>query len=130
MQNFYFIGSSNNVPAALKAADIFVCASHSESGPMTVWEAMSMGMPILSTDVGDVKSFLEQAQCGLCVPVSNVKEMADKFSLLIHDEALRIKMGKNARKFAVENLDLKICAQKHAFFYQKLVEENRNAKKE
>ncbi len=125
IENFYFTGPSNNVPAALKAADIFVCTSHFEAGPMTVFEAMSMGMPIVSTDVGDVKNYLEQGQCGFCVPVGNIEEMAEKISILIQDKALRTRMGKNARDFAVGNLDLKICAQRHALFYRELAELNK-----
>lgn len=129
LENFYFVGPSNNVPAVLKAADIYICASHFESSPMAVWEAMAMGKPVVSTDVGDVKTYLEQGQCGFCVPVGNIKEMANKISILLQDKAMRTKMGRNAREFAVKNLDLKICAQKHAVFYRKLAGEKRNIKK-
>jgi len=126
IDNFYFTGPSNNIAAVLKGADIYVCASHFESSPMAVWEAMSMGMPIVSTDVGDVKNYLEQGQCGFCVPVGNIEEMAEKISILIQDKALRMRMGKNARDFAVANLDLKICARRHALFYRELAELNKS----
>ena len=129
IENFYFTGPTNNVPAALKAADIYICASHFESSPMAVWEAMAMGKPVVSTDVGDVKTYLEQGQCGFCVPVGNTKETANKISILLQDKAIRTKMGRNAREFAVKNLDLKICARKHAVFYRKLAGEKRNIKK-
>jgi len=128
MTNFHFLGGTNDVASALKAADIFICASHFESGPMTVWEAMSMGKPIVSTDVGDVKIYLKKGQCGFCVPVGDVQAMKEKLSILINDQSTRQEMGKNARIFAVENLDLKICAQKHAFFYKKLVTEKMDLK--
>jgi glycosyltransferase involved in cell wall biosynthesis len=121
LSNFYFMGGTDNVPAALKAADMYACVSHFESSPMAVWEAMAMGLPIVSTDVGDVKTFLEEGQCGFCLPVGDVIGMADKLSILIQDKALRKEMGKKSRKFAVENLDLEMCAEKHAFFYRELL---------
>lgn len=130
LQNFYFLGGTNNVQTTLKAADIYVCVSHFESSPMAVWEAMAMGKPVVSTDVGDVKIYLEKGQCGFCVPVKDVQAMKDKLAILINDQDIRKKMGKNARVFTVKNLDLKICAQKHAFFYKKLVEEKMISKKE
>ena len=126
--NFYFLGGTDNVASALKAADIYICASHFESGPMTVWEAMAMGKPILSTDVGDVKGYLKKGRCGFCVPVGDVQAMKEKLTILINDQVSRKKLGKNARIFAVENLDLKICAQKHAFVYKKLVAEKNDFK--
>jgi glycosyltransferase involved in cell wall biosynthesis len=125
LQNFYFLGGTNNVQTALKAADIYVCVSHFESSPMVVWEAMAMEKPIVSTDVGDVKIYLEKGKCGFCVPVGDVQAMKKKLGILINDQNTRRKMGKNARIFAVENLDLKICARKHAFFYKKLVSEKK-----
>jgi glycosyltransferase involved in cell wall biosynthesis len=128
LDNFHFVGGTSNVPAALKAADIYLCVSHFESSPMAVWEAMSMGLPIVSTDVGDVKIFLEDGNCGFCVPVGDIGGMADKISTLIKDQNMRSKMGLNARKFAVQNLDLKICAQRHAQFYRQILHNKRAMK--
>lgn len=130
LQNFYFLGGTNDVQKALRAADIYVCVSHFESSPMAVWEAMAMGKPVVSTDVGDVKIYLEKGKCGFCVPVGDVQAMKEKLGILINDQHIRTKMGKNARIFAVKNLDLKICARKHAFFYKKLVAEKMISKKE
>jgi glycosyltransferase involved in cell wall biosynthesis len=121
IENFHFMGGTDNVPAALKAADIYVCVSHFESSPMAVWEAMSMGKPIVSTDVGDVKSYLEQGRCGFCVPVGDVDKMKESILTLIQDKDLRTEMGRNARQFAVKNLDLEMCAEKHASFYKELL---------
>ena len=88
-----------------------------------------MGKPVVSTDVGDVKSYFEKEECGFCVAVGDVNDMADKVSLLIEDKNMRTNMGKSARKFAVKNLDLRICAQKHALFYKSVAAEHRSGKR-
>jgi glycosyltransferase involved in cell wall biosynthesis len=49
LNNLHFYGPCRDVSSILKAADIFVCTSISESGPMSVWEAMSMEKAIVST---------------------------------------------------------------------------------
>lgn len=40
-------------------ADVSLCSSLSESGPLTVWESAALGCPIVSSDVGDVRAVLE-----------------------------------------------------------------------
>ena len=42
-------------------SDYFVCLSRSESSPVAVWEAANKKLPIISTDVGDVKYILQDA---------------------------------------------------------------------
>lgn len=52
------IDSVTDVRAHLQQADIAVCASTTESGPMSVWEYAAMGSVIVSSDVGDVREVL------------------------------------------------------------------------
>ena len=48
--NIYFINSRRDVRPLLKRFDIYVCSSDNEASPLSVWEAMSMKKPIVSTD--------------------------------------------------------------------------------
>ena len=117
INNVYFYGQAYNVPEVIKAADIYICASESESGPMSVWEAMAMEKAIVSTDVGDVKRFIKDGENGFVVPPRDAKALAEKVSILIENENLRVKFGKLARAVAVKELDVAICADKHRRFY-------------
>ncbi len=121
ISNLHFWGASNNIQGILKACDIYVCASHNESSPMAIWEAMSMGKPVVSTDVGDVALYLGKGDYGFCVPVSDLNALTEKVSFLIEDSVTRQLMGSQARDFAIKNLDLKICVLKHAKFYRMIV---------
>jgi glycosyltransferase involved in cell wall biosynthesis len=47
--------SRSELPAIYSSLDVFVCGSWSETGPMTVPEAMACGTPFVSTDVGNVR---------------------------------------------------------------------------
>ena len=121
VRNLYFYGKSDNIPSVLKAADIFVCTSLDESGPMSVWEAMAMEKAIVSTDVGDVSRYIRNGENGFVVPVGNVEALTEKVSILIENEDLRIKFGKLARVTAIKELDLTICADKHRKFYMEIL---------
>ncbi len=121
LKNLHFYGSSENIPSMLKAADVYVCSSIAEASPISVWEAMSMGKAIVSTDVGDVAKFIKDGVSGYIVPIKNALAMAEKVELLIENTALRKKVGKNARKIAVKNLDVDICTKKQAEFYREIL---------
>jgi len=111
-------GPVYEVEFVLAKTDIFVCSSLAEAGPVTVWEAMAMARPIVSTDVGDVTSFIQDGENGFVVPVKNAGALAEKVSLLIDNEKLRKEFGRKARETAIKHLDVEICANKYADFYR------------
>ena len=58
---FYLFGEINDVPAHMSAMDIFCLSSKTEGFPNVVAEAMSMSLPCVVTDVGDVKRIVGEA---------------------------------------------------------------------
>lgn len=117
LKNVFFYGKSDNIASVLKAVDIFVCTSVSESGPMSVFEAMSMQKAVVSTNVGDVSYFIKDGESGFVVPPCNAESLAEKVGFLIKNEKARHVFGRNACLVAREKLDTKICAKKHKDLY-------------
>lgn len=118
---FKFLGMIDDIPSFLQGADIFVFTSVSESGPAAVWEAMAMGKAIVSTDVGSVNQYIEDGVSGFIVPIKDAKALSEKVGLLLDNPELRQKMGEKARVIAQKNLDISIAAQKHAYFYRRIL---------
>jgi glycosyltransferase involved in cell wall biosynthesis len=118
----HFYGPSDDIPAILKAGDIFVCSSIHESGPMSVWESMAMGKAIVSTDVGDVNKFIEDGINGFIVPPRDPKALAEKIEILCEDAQLRKDFGRRARETAIRHLDISVCAKKHADVYRAVLQ--------
>jgi glycosyltransferase involved in cell wall biosynthesis len=117
----HFLGYRDDVPEILKASDIYVCSSNNEASPTAVWEAMAMGVPIVSTDVGDVSHFVEGGKpCGLVVPLGDPAELAGAVSSLIEDRRKRKQYSENAREVAMSELNLDVCAHRHANVYREL----------
>lgn len=117
LKNFIFLGSVDNIPSLLKSADIYVCSSIAEASPQSVWEAMAMGKPIVSTDVGSVSEFIRNGENGFIVPVKVPEKLTEKIEILINNEEIKEKFSDRARDVAVKELDIKICAEKHKEFY-------------
>jgi len=119
--NIVFAGMVNNVPSFLQAADIVVFTSIAEASPTVVWEAMSMGKAIVTTDVGSVNQYIENGVSGFIVPIKDSRALSEKVSLLLDNPTLRQKMGIEARIVAQKCLDTSIAAEKHVFFYRRIL---------
>jgi glycosyltransferase involved in cell wall biosynthesis len=115
--NVFFYGISNTIPSILKATDIYVCASVREASPNAVWEAMAMEKAIVSTDVGEVKRFVQNGKNGFIVPPRNAEALAEKMTILIGNENLRNDFGKRSRQIVLRELDVEICAGRYQSFY-------------
>ena len=57
----HFVGHQNDVSNWLSALDVYVNSSRSEGMSQSIVEAMSIGLPIVATDVGDAKRMLLRA---------------------------------------------------------------------
>lgn len=118
--NLSLVGPSSAVETVLKAIDVLVCPSLTESGPMVVWEAMAMGKGIVSTDVGDVTYYMPDGDAGFVVPVGDSAALADRVARLLDDRSLRARLGARARERARQALDIDIAAARHRDFYRQV----------
>lgn len=72
----YFHGNRPGILRDCPAGDILIVASRSETGPIVVLEAMSRGMPIVASDVGEVREMLPDERYGRIVPVNSITALA------------------------------------------------------
>ena len=123
----YWAGSRQDVVPLLSRFDVYVCSSKAESSPISVWEAMSMAKPIVSTDVGDVPIYVRNDENGFIVPVGDADQLAVRVQQLLEDEPMRKRFGTRSRLIAQENLDISICGEKHLEAYQQLHAHDQNS---
>lgn len=112
-----FHGAVEDPRPLLERTDIYLCTSNAESSPLSVWEAMSMGKPIVSTDVGDVGLYVEP-DAGLLAPVGDAEGLAAHVLALAADPARRARAGARAREQAVAHLDVRRCGERHVAVYR------------
>jgi glycosyltransferase involved in cell wall biosynthesis len=77
----------------LAGADVLVLPSYSEGFPMTILEAMAVGLPIVTTPVGALGEILRDRVNGLFVPIGEPAAVADRLLRLIDDPEQRRAMG-------------------------------------
>lgn len=100
-EEFAFHGLTDNVPDALRKADLFVFPSVYEGMPMVLAEAMAAGLPIVAAAVGGIPDMLEDGENALlCKP--DAVSIATAVERLLSDEGLRKSLGTAARKRAAD----------------------------
>lgn len=82
--------------------DIFLNTTHADNMPVSVIEAMALGLPVVSTNVGGIPFLLEDRVTALLVNDDDADAMAKAVSLLLSDDALRKTIIHNARIKAAE----------------------------
>jgi glycosyltransferase involved in cell wall biosynthesis len=75
---------------------LYVLTSSIENSPNSLGEAMLLGMPIVSSDVGGVRDMLKDQEEGLLYPYDDVKMLASHIIKLFKDDELAKAYGKNA----------------------------------
>jgi glycosyltransferase involved in cell wall biosynthesis len=117
------LGDRSDVPELLALADVFVCSSRSEGMPMSVLEAMAVGLPVVASAVGGVPEIIDDGRTGLLVAPGAVAALADALARLLGDRALREQMGRAGREAALERYDLPRFREAHLALYERLLEE-------
>lgn len=99
--NIIFTGHVEDLNKHYNLADIFVFPTKYEGFGIPVIEAMAAGLPVVTTNTAAGEDAVENGKNGLLIEdPTNIREIAEKISILIEDKNLRNQMGKNARSTA------------------------------
>lgn len=90
-----------------KDYDIFINTTNIDNTPVSLIEAMALGFPIISTNVGGIPYLLKDKETGLLVPPKNKSVMVDAISTLLENPNLAENLSQNARNQA-EKFDWEI----------------------
>jgi D-inositol-3-phosphate glycosyltransferase len=82
------------------AAEMVVMPSHYESFGMVALEAMACGAPVVASKVGGLAFNVQDGQTGFLVPERDAEALAAKIRLLLEDDALRKRLGRQAALWA------------------------------
>lgn len=103
------LGYVEDIPGLLRGTDIYVLPSYREGTPVSVLEAMSAGLAVVTTDAVGCRETVVHEQSGLLVPVKDAAALASALERLVADPELRLRFGRAARRrvedvFAVEKV--------------------------
>jgi glycosyltransferase involved in cell wall biosynthesis len=107
-------------------ADVFILPSVRDSEgnlddqSVSVIEAMSCGKPVVTTDFLGYRYVIQDGENGYLIPEKNVERMVNALARLIASKALRIRIGRNARKTILTRFTWLQIGKEYTEFFKKL----------
>ena len=117
--NIQFTGFVDDIQEAFSSGDIFVFPSFEENEGMVILEAAAAGKPIVVRDIPAYEGWLKHGEN--CFKAKNEQEFEKYVGMLIGDEKLREKMGRQALKLA-QNNSLQKIGERLEKIYSNLLE--------
>jgi glycosyltransferase involved in cell wall biosynthesis len=112
-----FLDFVEDVEALIKASDVLLNFSESESFSMTCLEAMKYGTPVIASDSGGPGELLAHGR-GVLVENRNVEQMTKAMEHLVIDPAYRQSLAIEARKFVTDRFKVADAADSIARLYR------------
>ena len=92
------VAGKRDIADVLPLADMYVEPALSVDIGIASMEAMRAGLPIVSTDVGEMPVFVKDRENGFLVPPGDSGALAEKILVILKSDALRKKMGEKSRE--------------------------------
>lgn len=119
--NVIFLGSRHDIPDILATFSIFVISSLWEGIPNTVFEAMAMKVPIVSTDVGGISEILENGITGYLVNPCDSSSMAESILNVYNNTESALEVSNKAYEMVSKNYTLEKSFHKKIYIYRSLL---------
>ena len=102
----------------LPTCDVFVLPSHQEGLCIAAMEAMSCGVPVVSTRCGGPEMFIQQGVNGVLVD-SNVQQMSAVILQLLTNDHMRLEYSSQARKTIIEKFSKDVQSRTFDILFDK-----------
>lgn len=122
-ENFRFLGRVKDIREIISLFDIGVVSSvGSETICRVALEYMSMGKPVVGTNVNAISEVVQHQVNGLVVEPKEWQELASAIIELLRDQGKRKNFGENSRSIVMEKFTLDLFAQKTEEVYLSLLD--------
>jgi len=117
-----FTGAVPDPAACYRAMDLFALSSDTEQMPIAVLEAMATGLPVVSTDVGDVRTMLSADNRGYVAPSAREDAYAACLATLLGDPAARQALGRANRAKCILEYEVGGMVRAYHRLYREVLE--------
>lgn len=106
----------------LRLADVFALVSFQEGLPISLLEAMALGIPSISTNVNAIPEAVKHLETGWLIEPGDAAALVEAFNELYEDENRRKKLADNGREFVLKNFNDHTVAKIALEKYKKALE--------
>lgn len=112
-----FPGRVDDVPAYLRAADVFVLPSLQEGLPNSLLEAMASGLPVVATRIGGSADVVTEGENAILVPPADDRLLGEALSTLLREPEVRARLSAAARDTIRTSYSLESRAARYLELY-------------
>lgn len=105
----------------LCASDLFVLPSLAEGLPVSLMEAMAVGVPVVATNIAGVSELVKNGESGFLVPPTDVYTLAATILRVISDHKLRIQVAECGRQTIVDHFDIDTESKKLGLVFKQVI---------
>jgi glycosyltransferase involved in cell wall biosynthesis len=117
-----FMGERSNVPALLATAGFFVSSSRTEGISLTVLEAMSVGLPVVTTAVGGSPEIVVEGTTGWLAPAEDPQALAHAITRMCRARSHWMEMGRAARERVEEHFNIRSTMAHYETLYEQALQ--------
>lgn len=115
------VSNREQVAAFYQSADVYVHASHADTFPTSIIEAMACGIPVIATAVGGIPEQVLDGQTGILVAPSDSAAMASAIEKILENPSLQKKMGDAGAQIAKEKYSQELQAKHYLDWYEEIL---------
>jgi sugar transferase (PEP-CTERM/EpsH1 system associated) len=116
----WFAGPRSDVAPVMRSFSLFVLSSIAEGTPVTLLEAMSSELPVVSTAVGGIPDLVEQGVAGALVPAGDPHALAAAIAPYVRERAVARRHGAAGRARVVQQYSMQAMLAAYVALYDEL----------
>ena len=116
--NVRMMGQIDDLAAVLPGYHLFIMPSKFEGFPLTVFEAMASGLPLLLSDIPPLRSIVKEH--AIYFDLQNAEKLADQIRSILHQQLSVAEMAISAKSYAAETVKREIYISKLLDIYGQL----------
>jgi len=118
--NVVFTGHRRDIPELTASFDVAVLSSKTEGSPVSLFEAMAMGKPVVATSTGGTVDIVSDGVNGFLVPPCDTISLKKAIVKILKDENLAYRFGTMGKRIVEEKFSVDKTVQKLENIYKAL----------
>ena len=120
------LGTRSDTPRLLAAMNVFALTSHNEASPVSILEALSCGVPVVSTRVGSVAESVHDQWNGFTVKPGDSDAICERIKYLLWNKSTADVMGSNGREHVQANHSLETMVRMYEHLIHSIFDRKSN----
>lgn len=116
-----FLGFYESARTLFPAFDAFVLPSRTEGWPLSIMEAMAVGLPTVASRVGGIPWLVQDGKTGILVEPGNSSELAEALLALASNRLWARRLGQEAMAYARDHFDARVMVAQVDDIYQRIL---------